>query len=323
MKFTSIFPRCSRFYQKKKGTRSFSFSEPQPILFKLVFFIIKGLKNFKDLTPPYHCLKRCAESTQLRPQLQRHAIGHRVEQRIELLTVIHLSGMRQLVKQHVVHQMWRQQHQVARQVDCACACATSPFRPRSSDTHFLVGQTMHRGKFGEQWRQKLLRPAFHCPDNGCRQQLLHFRTAELSVGRAKHRCLVVVKPHREKLPCARGDTQFEARRIDCEIKVNQPRTQLLASFTKRLPMRLYGFEDRGKRRVGRHRHVQPVVLRTHCDVARAPIGAYLYTSEIGVLNNSLSRHIHKCLQPQLHFAWHRHAPHAPAPVCGVKAHRHG
>lgn len=163
----------------------------------LVFSIIKDLKNFKDLTPPYHCLKRCAESTQLRPQLQRHAIGHRVEQRIELLTVIHLSGMCQLVKQHVVHQMWRQQHQVARQVDCACACATSPFRPRSSDTHFLVGQTMHRGKFGEQWRQKLLRPAFHCPDNGCRQQLLHFRTAELSVGRAKHRCLVVVKPHRE------------------------------------------------------------------------------------------------------------------------------
>ena len=227
---------------KKKGTRSFSFSEPQPVLsknkIKLVFFIIKDLKNFKDLTPPYHCLKRCAESTQLRPQLQRHAIGHRVEQRIELLTMVHLAGMRQLVKQHVVHQMWRQQHQVARQVDCACACATSPFRPRSSDTHFLVGQTMHRGKFGEQRRQKLLRPAFHCPDNGCRQQLLHFRTAELSVGRAKHRCLVVVKPHREKLPCARGDTQFEARRIDCEIKVNQPRTQLLASLTKRLPMRL-------------------------------------------------------------------------------------
>ena len=35
---------------KKKGTRSFSFSEPQPILFKLGFFIIKDLKNFKDLT---------------------------------------------------------------------------------------------------------------------------------------------------------------------------------------------------------------------------------------------------------------------------------
>ena len=52
MKFTSIFPRCSRFYQKKKGTCSFSFSEPQPILSH-----IRNFRKIKNFSKRYYSLR--------------------------------------------------------------------------------------------------------------------------------------------------------------------------------------------------------------------------------------------------------------------------
>ena len=52
MKFTSIFPRCSRFYQKKKGTCSFSFPEPQPILSH-----IRNFRKIKNYSKRYYSLR--------------------------------------------------------------------------------------------------------------------------------------------------------------------------------------------------------------------------------------------------------------------------
>ena len=52
MKFTSIFPRRSRFYQKKKGTCSFSFPEPQPILSH-----IRNFRKIKNYSKRYYSLR--------------------------------------------------------------------------------------------------------------------------------------------------------------------------------------------------------------------------------------------------------------------------
>ena len=51
IKFTSIFPRCSRF-SKKKGTCSFSFPEPQPILSH-----IRNFRKIKNYSKRYYSLR--------------------------------------------------------------------------------------------------------------------------------------------------------------------------------------------------------------------------------------------------------------------------
>lgn len=51
IKFTSIFPRCSRF-SKKKGTCSFSFPKPQPILSH-----IRNFRKIKNFSKRYYSLR--------------------------------------------------------------------------------------------------------------------------------------------------------------------------------------------------------------------------------------------------------------------------
>ena len=52
MKFTSIFPRCSRFYQKRKELVHFSFPEPQPILSH-----IRNFRKIKNFSKRYYSLR--------------------------------------------------------------------------------------------------------------------------------------------------------------------------------------------------------------------------------------------------------------------------
>ena len=75
-------------------------------------------------------LKLRAILLQFFPQSLGFSFRQFIEKCPETLSVIHLTSMRQFVQKYIVYQMFRQQNQIVRQVDCA-PCRTTPPAPQS------------------------------------------------------------------------------------------------------------------------------------------------------------------------------------------------
>ena len=111
--------------------------------------------------------------TQLLAQCQRTPFRHPVEQLPEAGTVVHLTGVCQLVQYHVIHQMRREQHQVIRQADMPFRRATSPPGACLGNLHRPIQQSVPLCPTCHQRRQILFRPFLQGTGYGIPHQRLY------------------------------------------------------------------------------------------------------------------------------------------------------
>ena len=106
------------------------------------------------------------------PQLVRMARRHRIKKLPEARTVIHFFfRMCQLVKNHIVHQMRRHQHQITRQADSLCRRTAPPSGTRSRNPHLTVSKPVTSRPLAYQRRKDFGRRFLQCTKNGDRAQV--------------------------------------------------------------------------------------------------------------------------------------------------------
>ena len=99
----------------------------------------------------------------------------------ELRSVVHLLGVSQFMQEHIVHQMRRQEHEVARQVDAARSGTASPSAFASGYLYFLVTEAIVLGQFAQQRRKVGLGGFLQGSDDGIPKQLLYGLLREIDI----------------------------------------------------------------------------------------------------------------------------------------------
>lgn len=103
----------------------------------------------------------------------------------ELRAVVHLTGVGKLVQQHVIHQVRREQHQVAGEVDASRGRTASPSALASGYLHFLVLEAIVFCQLAQEGRQVSLGGFLQGTDDGIAKQFLYGFLCEIDLGRAE------------------------------------------------------------------------------------------------------------------------------------------
>ena len=99
--------------------------------------------------------------------------------------MVHFACMGKLVQDDVVHEVWRKQHEVARQVDTSRGGTAAPTALASGYLYLFILETVAIGQLVQQRRKVSLGTFLQGSDDGVSEQFLYGLIGEVGLRRAE------------------------------------------------------------------------------------------------------------------------------------------
>ena len=218
-------------------------------------------------------------------QLPGFPLGQLVKKRPEALPMIHFTGVSQFVQQHIVYQVLRKQDKIKGKIDVPARRATAPSAVTGIDSHPLIGQTMLPGEHIQPWRKDNLRITPQSLLNDLPQPCLQCRVREIGLRRTDYLRLPQLRTGEKSLPLPAHEVQLEELRINPVVQVYQRSDALLPRLPQSGTKFFYRPLHCGKRRTGRHSHVNGIFLGTERQATRTGIDPNQQAPQLFIFQN--------------------------------------
>ena len=211
--------------------------------------------------------------------------------------MIHLTGMRQFVQQHVVYQMFGKEHQIIGQIDVA-PCRTAPPTPATGiNLHTFVRKVMLHGKHIQARRKNYLCIPPQSLFNHFTQPSLQVLIREIRIRRTDYLHLPQFRTGQETFALSADQRQLKELRINTIIQINQSPYLLLPGSPQTRAKLFYGTLYLGKRSPGRHSHINAILLCTESETPRPDIDPDKQDSKLFIFYNAVYCHTNQELEP--------------------------